>query len=89
MHMTRDHPEYDWTMGHESYYFLIALQELQKMLKKEHIGWIFNDQCNVIQGRFTHCELSKMAKYVGNALKELKGNNGHTSYEVWRSYFEI
>ena len=90
MHMIREHPEYTWAIGNEAYYFMLALEKLQDMLEHEHIGWFFDEECNVIQGRFNEAHLKNMAEFVRNALDDLKKNfdNKHT-YNVWMGYFEI
>ena len=52
MNMVIMNPNYDWKIGQESKFFLFALQELIKSLETGHLGWIFDERCNLFQNKF-------------------------------------
>ena len=52
MNMVIMNPNYDWKIGQESKFFLFALQELIKSLETGHLGWVFDERCNLFQNKF-------------------------------------
>ena len=80
MTMIKNHPEYAWEIGRESHYFLLALEELKRMLQNGKINWIFHPQSNILRSN----DVDKMLHFVSNALFNMKGDQ---TYENWKRYF--
>lgn len=85
--MIREHPEYEWEQGHEARYFLLTLFQLQEYLQEGHIGWFFDPDCNVLQGKLTDLQLENMAKFVFDAANKME-NHRHDGYSkrIWEKY---
>ena len=82
MTMIRNHPEYAWEIGRESHYFLLALEELKRMLQDGKINWIFHPQSNILRSN----DVEKMLHFVSKALFNMKGDQ---TYENWKQYFVV
>ena len=82
MTMIKNHPEYAWEIGRESFYFLLALEELRRMLQNGRIDWIFHPECNILDLRSN--DIDKMLYFVSDALADMNENR---TYETWKRYF--
>ena len=82
MTMIRNHPEYAWEIGRESFYFLLALEELKRMLEDARIDWIFHPESNILRSKDT----DKMLYFVSDALADMNENR---TYETWKPYFVV
>ena len=80
--MIKNHPGYAWEIGRESHYFLLALEELKRMLQDGKINWIFHPQSNILRSN----DVDKMLHFVSNALFNMKGDQ---TYENWKRYFVV
>ena len=68
--MIKNHPGYAWEIGRESHYFLLALEELKRMLQDGKINWIFHPQSNILRSN----DVDKMLHFVSNGLFNMKGS---------------
>ena len=82
MNMISNHPECAWEIGRESHYFLLALEELKRMLQDGKINWIFHPQSNILRSN----DVDRMLHFVSKALLHMKGDQ---SYENWKQYFIV
>ena len=80
--MIRNHPEYAWEIGRESYYFLLALEELKRMLEDGRIDWIFHPESNILRSK----DVDKMLHFVSDALADMNENR---TYVTWKKYFVV
>ena len=80
MKMIKKYPSYQWEVGREPHYFLLALEELKRSLEAGRIDWIFHNQSNLLKTD----ESKSMARFVSTALVCMKNDK---RYETWMKYF--
>ena len=82
MTMIKNHLGYAWEIGRESHYFLLALEELKRMLQDGKINWIFHPQSNILRSK----DIDKMLYFVSDALADMNENR---TYVTWKKYFVV
>ena len=83
MTMIMKNPHFKWEIGQESDFVSLSLKELLKHLEIGHLGWIFDPNCNLFDGKFKENELTAMAEFVRKAIEDLEKKD----YDTWMTYF--
>ena len=84
MSMVMKNPKYEWNIGQESEFFLLALKELLMSLENGHLGWFFDDRCNLLQKKNQQIsKRDKMIEFIKDAIEKLQ----EKKYDVWITYF--
>ena len=85
--MIKCNPHFIWRNDEEVKLFLMALDELRLGLEDYHIGWFFDQECNVIKGKFSEGMSKHMAEFIKSAINKLENNIGNQQTNaVWHKY---
>jgi len=84
MKMIPEYPHDFWIENNVSFFLLEAFTKFQKVLQEGHLGWCFDDRCNILTPKYYPIETRQaMVAFLEQAIYDMK-----RGLEYWPKYFE-